>query len=92
MLLKIINVYLYCYLFFQGLSIISFNCVNIKCSVVLNKSYFREEYFNLSICSLKYIFLKEEESDFRYKLFFFWFNLIGLKFIGMIYKFKIFEF
>ena len=61
--LKITSAYLYCYLFLQSLNNISINCANIKYSMAINKSYFKEEYSNISICSLKYKFKKEEKSD-----------------------------
>ena len=61
--LKITSAYLYCYLFLQSLNNISLNCANIKYSMAINNSYFKEEYSIISICSLKYKFKKEEKSD-----------------------------
>lgn len=86
--LKITSAYLYCYLFLQSLNNISLNCANIKYSIAINKSYFSEEYSNISICSLKYNFKKEEKSDPDTGHFFPRFSSTGLKFTGMIHKSK----
>lgn len=86
--LKITSTYLYCHLFPWGLNNISFNCANIICCAAISKSYFREEYPNPNICSLKYRSKKEKKKWPRYRPFFTWFNPNGLKFIGTIHKSK----